>query len=115
MGDKAFYERDFLNLEGFNGVAAIMAEVTVTEPKDTGYNRGSVDGRLQISDCTESVELEFYWYRSEKKDTYKDNTLYKLNKLVDTITAFRDSYVEEIERIEALGDAFDKSMAVEKV
>lgn len=100
--------RSLLNPIGIQTTAALVAEVEDTESWDKGKDRSGESLRegygfnispqytLQFSDCDRSISYDLsFGSKSEHKAT-----LFKINTMVDLLTAFRDGLVIEIERYE---------------
>lgn len=73
---KKYYKRTFLNKK--EGVALIESRVSTDE-------NGFKDAGVKITDCNRQVSLEFNFWNVETKD----NTQYKINKLIEELEAFR--------------------------
>lgn len=91
MSDQVFYERQFLNDEGHHNLAAILAEVDLWE--------SSIEGCIEISDCGRKIELDFW----ASNDSDYQNGLKKLDRLIDTISGFREAYVSANQKVEWKG------------
>jgi uncharacterized protein (DUF342 family) len=83
MRDKqVFSKRAFLNKEGYHSNASI-----VTSIENASYGEGLFYGNLKISDCSKQIELAVDLESIEMLD----NTLYKLSKIIDVVSAYRDA------------------------
>lgn len=83
MKDKqVFSKRAFLNKEGYHSNASI-----VTSIENASYGGGLFYGSLKISDCSKQIELAVDLESIEMLD----NTLYKLSKIIDVVSAYRDA------------------------
>lgn len=76
--------RVFLNRPKFHSVAAIYAAVGKGD-------RGEV--QLKIVDCNRAVDLDFDGYDTGARE----NALYKIDKLVEVLTEFRDALHKKYE------------------
>jgi hypothetical protein len=83
MKDKqVFSKRAFLNKEGYHSSASI-----VTYIENASYGEGLFYGNLKISDCSKQIELAVDLESIEMLN----NTLYKLSKIIDVVSAYRDA------------------------
>lgn len=80
---RLYYKREFLNREGHNGLAAILADVG--DPGKQNY----FDATLTISDCSRNISLEF-WY--DEEDGSVDNSLEKIDIIIKTLREFKSAY-----------------------
>jgi hypothetical protein len=80
--EQVWFHRDFLNMPGHHGLAAIQAEVAY-EPPSESYD-GVVEAHLQISDCNRTVKLVFTLFTDDRTD----NDLAKLEILGEVIENF---------------------------
>ena len=101
MSDPAYERRDFLNLPGHGGLAAVNAWVNRAE---AGYNGSvSVDAGIDIGACARSITLDFdLWLTDGDESGDTANMLHKMDRLIGTLTDMRAAYLREIGRAEAL-------------
>src|SRR6185295_16973471 len=84
-------ERHSLNLPGFYDSARVVAYVEDTSgrslPADKAGEKRNFDPRLilEISDCSETISLEFEVYSA----LARKNSFHKLDTLIGALTAFR--------------------------
>ena len=92
--DVIFSRKEFLNLDGHESTAGIVAYIT--KSKIWGNNKDEfdrdIDIVLDISDCNRKISLDLNLRGDEYGD---DNTLYKLRALIDVLTDFQDALVRE--------------------
>jgi hypothetical protein len=69
----------FLNLPDHHEGAYILARVT---------DPGNITGQVSISDCFRTVVLEF-----PGDDYSRDNSVHKLDLLIDTLTGYREAFI----------------------
>lgn len=95
--DERYYVRRFLNEK--RGVATIEIEGSTWTNGDTA----SLDADVDISDCTRHISLEFYTVVNPKDEYDRRHTveerLYKIDTLIEELTAFRAWYVERVEEL----------------
>lgn len=98
---KVHGRRALLNMPGYQSTAAIVAEIQDTSeipieqtpggrPIDrhtVEYSLVPVRGQLQISDCTRAIEFDVAMVDSSE-NTY-ENTLFKLDTMIEALTEFR--------------------------
>jgi hypothetical protein len=83
--------RKFLNLQGFNAGAYILAEVEDSSASDD--DRPYVDVNLTLADCSRSVSFDF----DIGSAPARRNSLRKLNVMIDSLLEFREALVAEAE------------------
>jgi hypothetical protein len=94
--------RRFLNLAGFRGGAYVVAYVEDTSEReitkrdafgDEGSRYVNPQPRinLEIADCSNRIDLEF----EVDSDLDVENSLHKVDALVDALTEFRSGLLEE--------------------
>ena len=81
-------ETTTLNYPEFDGGACVEAYV-----EDTSHRRRDARIRLAISDCVNTIHLEF----GLDSAASCENALYKANTLIDALHRFRDALAEEAE------------------
>ena len=86
-------ERVALNLPGFHGDAYVR--VFVADTSETRRRRGypSPRMRLRIADCENTIAL---WFSVDTEDE-RENSLFKIDTLLASLTRFRDALAEEAE------------------
>jgi hypothetical protein len=77
-----YYHRAFLNNEGFHGIAAALAHIDI-ENYD-GLSTPTVQGCVQISDCSRTVTLDF----AVHSEAEAANAMIKASRLRDLFTQF---------------------------
>lgn len=90
-------ERRFLNLPGFHAGAYVVAYVEDTSGREpTPYN---FEPRiiLEIADCSRRINLEF----EVSSDLHVENSLHKVDSLIDVLRRFREGLLTEAERYKA--------------
>lgn len=90
--DIIFSKKEFLNLPGQEEMASIMAQVTLqTYWGNKDDLERNVDYTLIISDCNKQIRLDF-----NHGDEYdQENSLFKLDTLINTLSEFRSVLVNE--------------------
>lgn len=98
---KVHGRRTLLNGPGFSSTAAIVAEVEDTAGWKEGCDRDGepVSHRafaepaatLVISNCNRSIDFETDWHTPEGRD----NTLRKIDTMIETLAEFREGVVIE--------------------
>lgn len=102
MKDKqVFSKRAFLNKEGYHSNAAIVVSI-----EKASYGTGLFYGNLKISDCSKQIELAVDLENVEMLD----NTLYKLNKIIAVVSAYKDA----LEVLKPKIKAREKELKIEK-
>lgn len=92
-----FAKNAMLNKAGYNSTAAIAAKIEK-------WGKGEPEIDLQISDCLRSINFEF----SLHDEGDRENTLYKIDTMLEVLMDFRDAVEAEIpaaERRERKRDA----------
>lgn len=84
---KAFYKRQFLNLEEHGGTA--FFEASVSELKNGGY----IDARFKVADCSRIVDLDFDVYT----DDGHENVRAKLRRFTSAVRAFEKALLERLD------------------
>lgn len=87
--------RQFLNRPGWHGKAALIASVEDTSrlhDEELRYGR-TPDVYLEISDCSHECVLAF----DLSSDSAQQNSLYKIDTLIDGLERFRDALEAEID------------------
>lgn len=87
-----FRKRAFLNPTSTNTTSYIFAYV---ESSNNGAEKWG-GNLLVIADCHRAIELEFCL----GDERHRQLSLQKINKLIDTLTSFRDALTKEIALIE---------------
>lgn len=88
MQKNRYFCREFLNKPGFQSIGFILAEVEHT----TAYHQYDPSINLIIGDCSKHISLDF----TIDSGFDRENTLYKLDLLCDTLLKFRAAVKEEI-------------------
>jgi hypothetical protein len=83
---RVFSERQWLNELGFHGHAFIVAVVCKADDYGT-------DSELTIGDCSRTISLQFDGHSRAQMD----NSVRKLDRLIDVLTRFRAALVPEME------------------
>ena len=89
-----FSERAFINKEGVNNMANIVAYITKYRWKkelDDNLENRDLEIYLSIADCERKVSFDF------DLDTQigRDNAVYKTTALIDVLTNFRAALINE--------------------
>ena len=106
--DVIFERKEFLNLPGHNGMANVVAQITI----DGGYKRNNDDYRhtyckLDFADCDRRVSMDI-----DLDDAYsRENAIHKLNVLVDVLTEYRKVLIKEAKFQDRLEKRRDKKKA----
>ena len=79
-----------LNHPGLYGDAFVRVFVEDTS-RLRRRNRRDPRTSLKIGDCANTIALEF----SLEDETYRDNSLYKIDKLIDALQRFREALAAE--------------------
>ena len=89
-------ERTPLNLAGFYGDASVR--VFVEDTSRTAWLRTPPEPRvrLRVSDCSNEIALEF----SLESAGFRENSLFKIDTLLDALQHFRDGLAAEVELAE---------------
>lgn len=82
-----YYHRSFLNKK--DGLDAIETRL------ELGEHSPFLGGSINISDCSETVHLEFNAY---SKSSLKE-VEYKIEKLYDAVTKFRDKFYQNLDEM----------------
>ena len=97
----AFYSRKFLNKEGFESHAHIIFQVDKVDLRKTKYSDGLHGaGSLSIADCSRHITLDLGWWSQEDAD----NSLHKLDTLIDDLLKFRKAWVEQADKAKVMRD-----------
>jgi len=100
-----FYCREFLNLPNKGSSAHIIGKIGLEkEFKDNKLHRVYSNNTLQISDCNNKINLEI----STNKE-YAENSIYKLDKLIEVLTQMRAALKKIIKEREKLDKQLVKS------
>jgi hypothetical protein len=83
--------REWLNLPGFYGDAAVRAYVADTSSRRNRRTPPAPELELWISDCYNKINLEFDVSTHE----LRVNSLHKIDTLLDSLRSFRDGLVAE--------------------
>lgn len=83
-----YYKREFLNKPKYHTIAFILASI---EKSDGCYRE--YDCELSIGDCSRIINLDLDLCSNED---YK-NSMYKLDKLINILSEFRDKFKESRE------------------
>jgi hypothetical protein len=108
--------RDFLNLPGHHTNAAITVIVEDTADKklefDKYVNKYDLEPKVQfsISNCDRSLDWEIDWGTSEERE----NSLHKLDVMIDALQKFRDGVALEQQRYIARRDEFESRKAAKE-
>jgi hypothetical protein len=87
------YIREFLNQPGFHSTGFIYAVVEDTETDDA---RWGASVSLTLGDCSKQVSFAF-----DMDDARgRENTIYKVDLILDTLTRFKEALVPEIKLAE---------------
>ena len=86
-------ERTRLNRPGFYGDASVRVFVEDTTLRKWRRSPPEPRIRLRISDCVNEITLEF----SLESDQLRENSLYKVDTLLDALTRFRSALDAEAE------------------
>lgn len=106
MARKVHGKRALLNLPGHHSTAVIIAEIEDTRGWEDGKGRGGKEltsynaqpeTTLTISDCSRQVNLEL----DLGTDSRLENSLYKIDTLIDCLRAARKGVIKEHERLVA--------------
>jgi len=106
--DVIFERKEFLNLPGHNGMANVVAQITI----DGGYKRNNDDYRhtyckLDFADCDRRVSMDI-----DLDDAYsRENAIHKLDVLVDVLTEYRKVLIKEAKFQDRLEKRRDKKKA----
>jgi len=97
-------EHTRLNRDGFYGDAYVRVFVEDTSTRTRrGHEPPSPRLRLRIADCANTINLEF----DVESPELRDNSLFKINTLLDALERFRDGLAAEAalyaERERAIG------------
>ncbi|MCA1799746.1 MAG: hypothetical protein LC650_00445 [Actinobacteria bacterium] len=87
VGRHSYIRREFLNREGHHTLASILATILASKKEVKTW----MDAEIVITDCYRAITLEFDAY---DKEDY-ENSVEKLDKLISTLTEFREAYVEQ--------------------
>ena len=88
----AFYIREFLNKEQYHSSAHIIFKVPRLDSRKSDCHPDYAE--MIIADCTRSVNIDLCWFDQESFD----NSLYKLDILVDNLIEFRKEFRKQGER-----------------
>jgi hypothetical protein len=92
--ESLMFRREFLNQPGKGSAACIIAKVTkIKEFKNEVLTEDFVESELSISDCNNKINLSI----GVSKDNI-ENSIYKLNKLIDVLTELKGVIEEEKSR-----------------
>ena len=86
-------DRTLLNRPGFYGDAYVRVFVEDTTARKWRRNPPEPRIRLRIADCTNEIYLEFSLETTE----LRENSLYKIDTLLDALTRFRTALDAEAE------------------
>jgi hypothetical protein len=86
--------RKFLNLEGFNAGAYILAAVEDSSASDDDHPYVDID--LTLADCSRVVSFDF----DIDSAPARRNSLHKLNLIIDSLLDFREALIAEAELAE---------------
>ena len=93
MENNIFARKDFLNKNFFESDASIFSNVQFVE--ESGEEKEWVFAELKIRDCNKAVSLNL---NSSNKEKY-ENSLYKLDTLIEHLTDLRSAIVGANEKI----------------
>ena len=104
--------RRFLNLPGFHGGAYVVAYVEDTSERvpsklgcfaDEGSRYHNPHPRiiLEFADCSNRINLEF----DVHTELQVENSVHKIDTLIEALTAFREGLVEEVRAYESRTEA----------
>jgi len=111
--DVIYSRREFLNLEGQESMANIVANIVKTEWGKNDELRRDVELTLDIADCDRKIRLALYL----DSDYNRENALNKVDTLIDVLTDFRDAIEREAKyqsRLEKKRDKRDAETKKEK-
>lgn len=90
--DVIFSRKEFLNLDGHNGMANIVTHITKNEWGDDDEYDRNLDIRLDFADCSRVVSMDLGGY-----DEYeRENSLHKVDVLIDVLSEFREALEREL-------------------
>jgi len=87
-----FSKREFLNLPGHHSMANIVVHIVKDREEDVEKGNRWIDIHLGIADCTRSVTFAMDYYTKEQRD----NAMYKVDTLINTLTEFREALEKEL-------------------
>jgi hypothetical protein len=88
--ESLLFRREFLNQPDKGSSAHILARVAeISEFKDDILTEKFIDTELSISDCNNKIHLNL----GVSKENF-DNTIYKLNKLIEVLTQVKDTILK---------------------
>ena len=89
--DVIFERKEFLNLPGHNGMANIIAQLTVNPYESDGVEYRSTYCKLDFADCSRVIHMDI-----DIEDEYsRENALFKLDTLIDVLNGYRDAVEKE--------------------
>lgn len=93
--------RALLNKPGYSSTAAIVAEIEDTSAREVGKDaegneiknawQAEPEVTLQVANCDRSISFEFDWRTADGRE----NSLHKVDVLIDALTQFRAGLVVE--------------------
>jgi hypothetical protein len=94
------YTREFLNKPGIGSTASIICKAEkITGFLGDKFNEQYINTELNISDCSTRISLDV----GVSKDRF-DNTIYKLNKLITSLTEFKEVLLKTVPTIKKKDD-----------
>jgi hypothetical protein len=89
--DVIYSKKEFLNLPGQETIASILTDIIRSEWHEITETERMVDYNLIITDCSEIVKLTI----SSDGEYDRENSLYKLDTLISTLTKFKEAVQAE--------------------
>ena len=86
-----FSKREFLNLPGHHSMANIVADIKKYSGDEEKGERW-IEIHVGIADCNRTISLAFDYDDKEGRD----NSLHKVDTLINTLTEFREALEKEL-------------------
>ena len=86
MKKPRYYNRQFLNLEGFHAGAYLLFEIEDSTTRESSY-AGSPRVTLRIADCSRHIDLEIDMDTEEERT----NSFHKLDLLISSLVDLREA------------------------
>ena len=90
--DVIFERKEFLNLPGHNSMANIITQIVKHNYNDDDELYRNISIILDFADCTRVVSMDLEY----DSDYARENTLHKIDTIVDVLGDFREALVREL-------------------
>jgi len=89
-----FNKREFINKPGHHSMAHIIASIVKSNHGNENIEEGDswVEIDLSLADCSRTINLSIDYGNKEERD----NSLYKVDVLINTLTDFRSALEKEL-------------------